>query len=266
LACRLAARNQPGTTVALATIQVIGTVPSVQPQITKISIISGLVVIDFSAGANDTTNTFTIQAAPNPTGTYSTVNGATITSVGPGQFKATLPTGPAIQYFRISRQGGTPPSQLQFTAVGAATNTILLTFSGDANDPPSAFTVLGAATVNGTYTALPNATVSVAAPVYSKPPSPSPARPNFIRLSVEDINIVASATLIKSLANLAPSEPLTTICRCMKLNRDFSKAWFLGGLIFVLGILARTFAPMSTQRTCGLTAAPPTSPWTRDKH
>jgi hypothetical protein len=40
----------------------------------------------------------------------------------------------------------------------------LLTFSGDANDPPSAFTVLGAATVNGTYTALPNATVSVVAP------------------------------------------------------------------------------------------------------
>jgi hypothetical protein len=152
------------TTVALATIQVIGTVPSVQPQITRISIISGLVIIDFSAGANDTTNTFTIQAAPNPTGTYSTVNGATITSVGPGQFKATLPTGPSVQYFRISRQGGTPPSQLQFTAVAAAANTILLTFSGDSNDPPSAFTILGAPTVNGTYSPLPNAAISVIGP------------------------------------------------------------------------------------------------------
>ena len=44
--------------------------------------------------------------------------------------------------------------------------------------------------------------------------------------------------LIKSLANLMPSEPCTTICRCMKLNRDFSRAWVLGGLIFALGMLA----------------------------
>jgi hypothetical protein len=153
------------TTVALATIQVTGTVPSVPPQITKISIIGGLVVIDFSAGTNDTADTFTIQAAANVTGAYSKVN-ATVTNVGPGQFRATLPAGPSTQYFRISRQGTTPPppSGLQFTGVAKAANTILLTFSGNAGDPASAFTVLGATTVNGTYSALSNASVSVISP------------------------------------------------------------------------------------------------------
>jgi len=153
------------TTVALASIHVTGTVASVPPQITKISVVGGLVVIDFSAGTNDTAGTFTVQAAANVTGAYSTVNGAKVTEVGPGQFKATLTASASIQYFRISRQGSTPPpSGLQFTGVAASGNTILLTFSGNASDPAAAFTVLGAKTVNGTYTPLSNATVSVISP------------------------------------------------------------------------------------------------------
>jgi hypothetical protein len=153
------------TTAALPLIQVTAPPPAVPPEITKISVIGGLVVIDFTAGSNDVATAFTILAGSSVSGPYSTVTGATITNVAPGQFKATLPAGSSTQYFRISRQGtAPPPSGLQFTKIATSGNTVVLTFSGDINDPPSAFTVFGAANVNGTYSALPSATVSSVSP------------------------------------------------------------------------------------------------------
>jgi hypothetical protein len=152
------------TTTALPLIQVTSGAPAVAPEITEISIIAGLVVIEFTAGNNDAADAFNILASSGVAGPYSIVHGASVTNVAPGQFKATLPAGTSTQYFRISRPGTPPPTGLQFTKIATSANTVLLTFSGSTSDSPSAFTVLGAASVNENYSALPNATVSLLSP------------------------------------------------------------------------------------------------------
>jgi hypothetical protein len=172
------------TTVALATIEVTAVVvPDGAPKITKISVSGGQVIIEFSAGTNETAGAFTVQAAASVTGTYTTVTSATITNVAPGQFRAVLPAGPTTQYFRISQGGSAPPpSQFQFTGIAISGNTVSLTFSGSTNDSASAFTLLGAATVNGSYLHLTNATVTPISPGVFKASVPSSGLVQFYRV------------------------------------------------------------------------------------
>lgn len=154
------------TTLALATLQIVGSPPpATPPQITAISIAGNRVSIDFSAGTNDTASAFGVVGAVNVAGPYSTVSGATIIAVGPGQFKATFAAGGVDQYFRIVRLGGAPPpAPLSFTSISKSGATLVLTFTGNSTDAASAFTLLGAGAVGGPYAALPGAIITQVSP------------------------------------------------------------------------------------------------------
>jgi len=149
------------TTVALATILIVGGGPAIPPQITKISVAGGIVTIDFSAGTNDTASLFGIVGAVNVTAAYLPVSGAQFASTGPGQFRATFPVG-NYQYFRITRQGTTPPpSQPSFTRIINSGQSLVLTFTGSTTDSASAFTLLSSSTPNGTFLPLPAASSNI---------------------------------------------------------------------------------------------------------
>jgi hypothetical protein len=153
------------TTFALPTIQVIGSGPAVPPLITKISVMGSQIIIDFNAGTNDAASAFSVVGAPDVTGTYVTVTGAAIVSIGPGEFRATFTAGSTVQYFRISRQGTTPPpSQLVFTGITATGQAVVLSFTGGTSDSPSAFTLLSAPAVDGSYFPVGNATTIQVSP------------------------------------------------------------------------------------------------------
>jgi hypothetical protein len=91
------------TTVALATIQVGGVVPSVPAKFTSISVSAGLVTIGFTAGTNDTAGSFTLLSAPVVNGSYSKSTNAMITQVATGLFRASVPASGPEQFYRIKK-------------------------------------------------------------------------------------------------------------------------------------------------------------------
>lgn len=134
------------TTVALPVVQVI--VPPVQaPYITGTGISGGNLVIYFTGGSSDPASVFVLLSAPAANGPYSPAAGATITGSG-GNFQATVPLNGAIQFYRIERLATIP---LHITSLGVAGGTVTINFTGSPSDPPSAFTLLSAGAVNGTY-------------------------------------------------------------------------------------------------------------------
>lgn len=156
---RWRAVSPPGTnqstTLGLATIQISGGGGGLPPgniRITDITVSGGNVNIDFSAGSNDVASSFSIHGSATVNGTYSLVS-AVITQTGPGLFHATFPLGPATQYFRIVGTGVTPPppGAPSFTKSAVSGSNLVLTFSGNASDSASAFTLFSAAVVNGNY-------------------------------------------------------------------------------------------------------------------
>lgn len=154
------------TTVALAQVQVAGAPPpSGTIQITRISSSGGVINIDFTAGTNDAAASFSVFGAATVTGPYAKIATATITQVSPGHFRASFSAGTGTQYFRIAGQGTTPPppSQPAFTKETVSGGNIVLTFTGNAGDTASSFTILNSATANGTYTAV-IAQISVLSP------------------------------------------------------------------------------------------------------
>lgn len=154
------------TTFALATVQIVGAPPpATPPRIIAISVNAGLVSIDFSAGTNDAASAFGVVGAVNVAGPYAAVSGATVTAVGPGEFKATFAAGGVYQYFRIVRLGGPPPpAPLSFTRISNSGATLILNFTGNPTDPASVFTLLGAGTVSGPYAAVPGANITQVSP------------------------------------------------------------------------------------------------------
>lgn len=153
------------TTIALASVQVIGAPPpAVPPLITKVSVTGGFVTIDFSAGTNDTSSAFTVVSSASVAGPYFSVV-AKVSNVGPGQFQATFAASGTDQYFRISRQGGTPPpTELSFTSITISGHNVVLLFSGSSTDIPSVFAILSAGDVGGPYTAAQGSNVTQVSP------------------------------------------------------------------------------------------------------
>jgi hypothetical protein len=171
-ASRWRAISPPGTnqatTVGLATIQLSGAPPPPPPsgtlKIVNITVLGSNVNIDFTAGTNDSAASFSIRAASTVNGVYSKI-AAVVTQVSPGRFHAVFPLGPATQYFRIVGQGTTPPpSQPAFTKITFNGANAVLTFSDNSGTAASAFTLLGASVVNGTYAPLSIAPITQTSP------------------------------------------------------------------------------------------------------
>jgi len=74
----------------------------VTPKITGISLSHGIVTITFTGSSADAPSKFSVVAAGTIGGAYATTS-ATITSLGPGNFQATLSTSGAAEYYRIKR-------------------------------------------------------------------------------------------------------------------------------------------------------------------
>jgi hypothetical protein len=75
----------------------------VQPRITDIRLVGTTVEITFTAGSADPAAAFKLQSAAGVTGAYTDDNGATLTALGGGQFKATAVVSGAARFYRIRR-------------------------------------------------------------------------------------------------------------------------------------------------------------------
>lgn len=171
------------TTMALAAIQVVDSVALVPPQITQISVAGATVTIAFSAGSNDTASAFSVVGASTVAGPYVAVAGATVTSIGPGQFRATFSTNGTDQYFRIARQGGTPAlAQPSFTSINASAQNVVLMFAGSSTDLASSFTLLSAEAVSGPYSPAAGAIITQMSPGTFQAVVPNSGSAQFYRL------------------------------------------------------------------------------------
>ena len=142
------------TTVALPVVQVGGAVQP--PYITSIGVAAGTVTIHFTGGSSDPASAFTLLSAPAAAGTYSPAAGAIITGSG-GSFQAIVPVNGPRQFYRIQRVATNP---IRITNLSVAGATVTITFTGSPSDPPSAFTLLSSAAVNGAYSPAAGANIT----------------------------------------------------------------------------------------------------------
>ena len=157
--------------------------PSSSIQITHLAVSGGNVNLDFSADTNDAATSFTILGAASVTGPFTSIGGAVITQTAPGLFHAVFPLGPTTQYFRISRQGTTPPpSGLNFTGIKTSGANVVLTFAGATTDSASAFTLLSSSTANGSYSSAPNAQIAQLSPGVFQASVPASGPVQFYRI------------------------------------------------------------------------------------
>ena len=80
----------------------LGRVPSLDFLITSISVAGGTVTIDFTGGSADTPASFVLQGSATVNGTYGDLS-ATMSSLGGGNFRATIPVAGAANFYRIRR-------------------------------------------------------------------------------------------------------------------------------------------------------------------
>ena len=146
------------TTVALATVQVIGSV--VPPYVQSIAASGGMVIIHFTGGSNDPPWVFSLLSSAVVNGAYAPATGATITGSG-GSFQATVPMNGPVQFYRIMRSGTILP---HITGLNVAGGSATITFTGAPADGPSAFTLLRSAAVNGYYSMAVGASVTQLSP------------------------------------------------------------------------------------------------------
>jgi hypothetical protein len=78
----------------------LGTAPV---HITNLKVAVGTVTIDFTGASSDTPSAFTLLSSGSVNGTYSPATGASISQVGPGVFRATVPTNGPRQFYRIGK-------------------------------------------------------------------------------------------------------------------------------------------------------------------
>jgi hypothetical protein len=74
-----------------------------QPAITEIRVVGGNVEVDFTAGAADAPAAFELLHSSDIAAPFASVT-ATITSPGPGLFRATVPAAGAQGFYRVKRQ------------------------------------------------------------------------------------------------------------------------------------------------------------------
>ena len=72
------------------------------PHITQIRVTGGSVLIDFTGGTSDTITAFTVLSSANLRASLTPI-AATITTSGPGQFRATVPAVTTAAFYRIKR-------------------------------------------------------------------------------------------------------------------------------------------------------------------
>jgi hypothetical protein len=155
------------TTAAVETIQVIGA-SVVQPKITSINVSNNIVTIYFTGSTNDAASVFTLLSSGTaiPASGYTSAAGATISSVSPGLFKATVAVNGSIQFYRIMRSANGPLTAPRISSISINGNTVTVNFTGSSSDPASAFTLMssGTAIPLSSYSAAAGASNSLVSP------------------------------------------------------------------------------------------------------
>jgi hypothetical protein len=147
------------TTVALAKIVVGPT----EPEITSLQYSNNQVVLTFIGGAGDSTNSFAVAAASVVEGPYTNVAAIISALPSPGMFQAVvLQPSPATRFFRILRLAPAPAPEI--ISIGVTGGLVTLNFLGQTNDPPTAYTVLSAPAVSGSYSAVADASITAVGP------------------------------------------------------------------------------------------------------
>jgi hypothetical protein len=75
----------------------------VVPAITSIAVSGGTVTIKFTGSASDAASAFALVGSSTVGGTYSALPAAVITSLGSGNFQATIATSGSTEFYRIKR-------------------------------------------------------------------------------------------------------------------------------------------------------------------
>jgi hypothetical protein len=167
------------TTPALRTVSV---VTAQTPQITSVSISNGFVVILFTGSPTDTPSTFSVRNATVVSGPYWDADGATITLISPGHFRATIPVEFAAAYYRILRRASPALPQPQITDISASGGLVTMHFTGVTNDVPPVFVTLAASDVNGPYASIANVTITTLGPGLFQAVLPEPYSHQFYKI------------------------------------------------------------------------------------
>ena len=133
------------TTLGVPTIQVVGTAPLI---ITGITTSNGMIVINFTGATSDSPSTLTVlsSATAIPTSGYSAAAGASIAQLSSGVFQATVPMSGPVEFYRIKRLAGAPPTAPKFTSISVSNGTVTINFTGSTSDPATAFTLMSCGT------------------------------------------------------------------------------------------------------------------------
>ena len=181
---RWRAVSPPGTnqatTAALGMVQVVALTPY-PPDITSIRAAAGTVTIEFNASALDTPERFGMAGAADESGPYTLLTNASIVSVGPGQFRATLPESATVHYYRVQRLDY-PPQAPQITHLGVGSGMATVNFTAWTGDSFTAFTLLSASNPAGSYVPAAGAMVEQVSPGLFRATAPINGPAQFYRV------------------------------------------------------------------------------------
>ncbi|MEP6662580.1 MAG: Calx-beta domain-containing protein [Verrucomicrobiota bacterium] len=84
-------------------VESLNVAPPTQPVITATRVLGGNVQIDFTGAASDAASAFTVVSSATVNGTFVTDGTASVSQIGSGSFRATVPLNGNIRFFRIKR-------------------------------------------------------------------------------------------------------------------------------------------------------------------
>ncbi len=158
--------------------------PPQAPYITSLSVVGGVVKIEFTGASGDVPASFEVLGAATVSGPYFIIPAAQITQLSPGLFLATLPASGSAQFFRIGRTSITPPTPQapHITGLSVAAGVATITFTGSSTDIASAFTLLGAPSLTSTFSGVPGGNITQVSPGVFKATAPASGPMEFYRI------------------------------------------------------------------------------------
>jgi hypothetical protein len=155
--------SPPGTNQATTVAPARLVVGPAEPQITSLQFSNNQVVLTFLGGAEDAPDSFFVTAASAVEGPYTNVAAIFSALPSPNTFRAiVLQPSPAMKFFRVVRQA--PPPAPQILSIGVAGGVVTMNFLGQTNDATTAYTLLSASVVSGTYSTVAEATFTATSP------------------------------------------------------------------------------------------------------
>jgi len=150
--------------------------------ITSLRVTNGVATVTFTGASTDSASAFTLLSSPTVGGPYSPATGAVVTGSA-GSFQATVPASGQRQFYRVVKSGTNPnPSPILITNLKIAGGKATVSFTGASSDAPSAFTLLSAPAVSGTYSPAAGASVTNVASGQFQATAPTNGAVQFYRI------------------------------------------------------------------------------------